>query len=141
MAVDRALSGFPIVVATELPPLIAFYRDVLGGEVVYRFPLDEPTYVSLTIGDAELGLGSHPDPPRGPSQVSIWFYVAAVDEIVARANSFGAVVTADAEDQPWGERIARLVDPTGIEVIVAQRIPVRGGSVAAPTGAGTAPIE
>ncbi|BDI22452.1 glyoxalase/bleomycin resistance/extradiol dioxygenase family protein [Herbiconiux sp. L3-i23] len=132
MAGERALNGFPIVVATELPPLIGFYRDVLGGEVVYRFPVDDPTYVSLKIGDAELGLGSHPDPPRGPSQVSIWFYVAEVHEVVRRARSFGAVVTADAEDQPWGERIARLIDPTGIEVIVAERIPVANG------GGGTA---
>lgn len=117
-----ALTGFPIVVATELPPLVAFYRDVLGGEVVYRYPLDEPTYATVRIGAAEVGLGSHPDPPRGPSQVSIWFYVARVDDVVRRARDFGAVVTAEAEDQPWSERIARLVDPTGIEVIVAERI-------------------
>jgi lactoylglutathione lyase len=122
MTDPRALNGFPIVVATELPILIGFYRDVLGGEVVYRYPLDEPTYVTVRLGTAEVGLGSHPDPPRGPSQVSIWFYVASVDDVVQRARDFGAVLTADAEDQPWAERIARLVDPTGIEVIVAERL-------------------
>jgi len=120
MAEPRRRNGFPIVVAHELPTLMAFYRDVMGGKVIYRFPEDKPTYVSVTIGDAEIGLGSHDDPPRGPSQVSIWFYVDSVDDIVARASSMGAVVTAPPEDQPWGERIARLVDPTGIEVIIAQ---------------------
>ncbi|PVZ94922.1 bleomycin resistance protein [Amnibacterium flavum] len=92
----------------------------MGGEVVYRFPEDAPTYLSLHIGAAEIGLGLHPDPTRGPSQVSLWFYVDDVDALVARALAIGAVVTTAAEDQPWGERIARLVDPTGIEVIVAQ---------------------
>ena len=123
MPESRSRSGFPIVVAYDLPVLVAFYRDVMGGQVTYRFPDDEPTYMSLQIGDAEIGLGSHPDPPRGPSQISLWFYVDTVDAIVSRATSAGAVVTAEAEDQPWGERIARLVDPTGIEVIIAERLP------------------
>jgi uncharacterized glyoxalase superfamily protein PhnB len=129
MSTERRRSGFPIVVAHDLPPLLAFYRDALGGEVVYRFPDDEPSYLSLRIGDAELGLGTHPDPPRGPSQVSLWFYVDDVDEITRRAVSVGAVVTEMPEDQPWGERIARLVDPTGIEVIVAQLIGIDGAAV------------
>lgn len=120
MSTSRARSGFPIVVASELPVLLGFYRDVLGGRVTYRYPEDSPTYASLEIGGAEVGLGEHPDPPRGPSQVSLWFYVDDPDGIVSRAISYGAVVTSPPEDQPWGERIARLVDPTGIEVIVAR---------------------
>lgn len=120
MSATRARSGFPIVVANEIGTLLGFYRDVLGGHVTYRYPEDAPTYVSLLIGEAEVGLGEHPDPPRGPSQVSLWFYVTDPDGIVARAASYGAVVTSPPEDQPWGERIARLVDPTGIEVIVAR---------------------
>ncbi|SET29236.1 hypothetical protein SAMN05443639_102449 [Stigmatella erecta] len=41
---------------------------------------------------------------------------------VQKAAAVGAPVTAPPENQPWGERIARLVDPTGIEVIVAEPI-------------------
>ena len=120
MTEPRPRSGFPIVVSADLAQLLGFYRDVMGGKVVYKFPADDPTYLSLRIGEAEVGLGLHPDPTRGPSQVSLWFYVDDVDALVTRAGSIGAVVTSAAEDQPWGERIARLVDPTGIEVIVAQ---------------------
>ncbi|WP_225410764.1 VOC family protein [Stigmatella hybrida] len=120
MEQTKPRTGFPILAVRELPPVLAFYRDVLGGEVVYQFPEEQPAYLSLRIGAAELGLGTHANPPRGPSQVSLWFYVDSVDETVQKAIAVGAPVTAPPENQPWGERIARLVDPTGIEVIVAE---------------------
>jgi lactoylglutathione lyase len=33
----------------------------------------------------------------------------------------GATVTQEPGDQPWGERVARVLDPDGNEVIVGQR--------------------
>jgi lactoylglutathione lyase len=116
---ETARSAFPIIVWDDLPALVAFYRDVLGGEVVYRFPEEgDPVYLSLRLGASSIGLGYEPDPPRGPQRVSVWVYVADVDAVVAGARAAGVPVAEEPADQPWGERTARIVDPTGVEVVV-----------------------
>ncbi|MFC5268065.1 hypothetical protein ACFPJ1_38630 [Kribbella qitaiheensis] len=52
---------FPIVVSADLPRLLPFYTEVLGGEQVYQFPPEGvPAYVSLRFGEAALGLGHDP---------------------------------------------------------------------------------
>src|SRR3954470_20526624 len=91
-AADAARSVFPIVVSDDLPALLAFYRDLLGGEVVYGFPDDEPVYVSLRLGESSIGLGWAPNAPRGPSQASVWVYVGDVDAVVAAARAAGVAV-------------------------------------------------
>jgi lactoylglutathione lyase len=116
---DVARSAFPILVWDDLSVLLGFYRDVLGGEVVYRFPEDgDPAYVSLRLGESSIGLGVDPSPPRGPQRVSVWVYVADVDAVVAAAVAAGVPVLEEPADQPWGERTARLQDPTGVHVVL-----------------------
>ena len=116
---EPARSAFPIVVWDDLPALIAFYRDVLGGELVYQFPPEgDPVYVSIRLGQSSVGLGYEPEPPRGPQRVSVWVYVPDVDAAVAAAVAAGAPVLEEAADQPWGERTARVQDPAGVDVIL-----------------------
>jgi len=116
----RAGSGFPIIVSNDLSKLLGFYRDVLGGRIVYQYPDDDPAFLTLKIGSATLGIGYHPDPPRGPSQMSLWFYVSDIDATVNLVRRAGIVVLEEPELQAWGERIARVLDPTGIEVILGE---------------------
>lgn len=116
----RAGSGFPIIVSNDLSKLLGFYRDVLGGRIVYQYPEDDPAFLTLKIGSATLGIGYHPDPPRGPSQMSLWFYVADIDATVELVRRAGIVVLEEPELQAWGERIARVLDPTGVEVILGE---------------------
>jgi predicted enzyme related to lactoylglutathione lyase len=40
-----------------------------------------------------------------------------------RAKRFGTTITEEPADQPWVERVARVRDPDGNEVIVGQRAP------------------
>jgi uncharacterized glyoxalase superfamily protein PhnB len=40
---------------------------------------------------------------------------------VEMLRSAGVLITADPEVQPWGERIARVLDPDGNEVIIGSR--------------------
>ena len=47
-------------------------------------------------------------------------YADSCDEAVERLRAGGATVTEEPADQPWGERVARVLDPDGNEVIVGQ---------------------
>ncbi|QNE16990.1 bleomycin resistance protein [Kribbella qitaiheensis] len=114
---------FPIVVSSDLPRLLQFYTEVLGGEQVYQFPPEgTPAYVSLRFGQAALGLGHDPAYRQAPGTpaISLWLYVddcaAAVDEI----RKAGGTITQEPVDQPWGEREARVQDPDGNILIIGQ---------------------
>ena len=52
--------------AADFAASLRFYRDLLGGVEAYRFPEDEPAFVTLRFGDSELGIGA----TRGPRQGS-----------------------------------------------------------------------
>jgi uncharacterized glyoxalase superfamily protein PhnB len=44
------------------------------------------------------------------------------DALVDRLRAAGVRVTEEPADQPWGERVARVLDPDGNEVIVGQKL-------------------
>jgi lactoylglutathione lyase len=117
-------SAFPIVVTADLGRAVGFWQDLLGGTVTYQFPPDgEPGYVGLDLGTSHLGIGVDPslDPLSRAGRISIWCYVADCDEVVDRVRAAGLPVTAEPADQPWGERVARVLDPDGNLVIIGQR--------------------
>jgi PhnB protein len=58
----------------------------------------------------------------GSSPVVIFVYVADVDQAVERAVALGAKVLLPAQDQFWGDRTARIIDPSGHVWTVASRI-------------------
>ena len=105
----------------DLPASIAFYRDLLGGAEVYRFPEDEPSFVTLRLGESEIGIGALSDAPlHGRAQrpatghrVELCVYVEDVDESIAAARAARVEVVREPADQPWGERIAYVADPDG----------------------------
>jgi lactoylglutathione lyase len=116
--------GFPIVATADLPAMLRFYGEGLGGEVTYRFPPEgdaDADYVALRIGGAHLGLGRDPELVGAPAQrrVSLWFYVDDCDAAVAALAAVGGVTVTPPTDEPWGERVARLRDPDGNHVLVA----------------------
>jgi lactoylglutathione lyase len=114
---------FPIVVSADLPRLLPFYTEVLGGEQVYQFPPEgTPAYVSLRFGQASLGLGHDPAYTRatGTPAISLWLYVDDCDAAVEEIRKAGGRITQEPADQPWGEREARAEDPDGNLLIVGQ---------------------
>jgi len=44
------------------------------------------------------------------------------DAAVERLRGGGATIVEEPVDQPWGERVARVLDPDGNLVLVGQRI-------------------
>jgi lactoylglutathione lyase len=115
---------FPILMTPDMPRALGFYSDLLEGEVEYRFPPDgDPDYVGMNIGGGHLGIGRAADAAAGASgqRFSLWVYADSCDEAVERLRGAGVTVTEEPADQPWGERVARALDPDGNEVIVGQK--------------------
>jgi uncharacterized glyoxalase superfamily protein PhnB len=116
---------FPIISTPDLERSLGFYRDLLGGTVTFSFPGDDgnPVYVGVDLGSSHLGIGLEAavaDPPR-PRPISLWLYADDCDAIVGRIRSAGGTVTEEPADQPWGERVGRVLDPDGNEVVIGQK--------------------
>jgi lactoylglutathione lyase len=114
---------FPILATPDLARSLAFYRDLLGGEVTYQFPPDgEPGYVSLQIGRSSLGIGRQEEPgERANYRITLWAYADDCDVALDKLRAGGVRVVQEPVDQPWGERMATVLDPDGNQVIVASR--------------------
>jgi lactoylglutathione lyase len=117
---------FPIIAAADVERSLGFWRDQLGGVAAFSWPGSDgaPDHVGVDVGASHLGIGgpSHAAWPEGIRPISLWVYVDAVDALVERLRATGTTITAEPEDQPWGERIARVLDPDGNEVILGQRV-------------------
>ena len=67
-------------------------------------------------------LASRAPQPDGSSPVVIFVYVEDVDKVLERAAAAGASVLLPAKNQFWGDRTARILDPSGHVWTVATRI-------------------
>jgi lactoylglutathione lyase len=121
---------FPIISTTDLSRSLEFWRDQLGGRVAFEWPGPDgaPVYVGIDLGASHIGLGLTPEPATAserPSSrdraITIWVYTDAVDALVQRLRAAGVAISSEPQDQPWGERVARVLDPDGNVVIVGQR--------------------
>ena len=125
MASEAGGRAFPIVYVSDVLRAEAFYVQ-LGFRRAYQHPPEgEPGFVNLRLGDAELGLvhersladllgRTRGDGPR----FEVFVYVPDVDEAVERLRA-SVTVLREAEDMPWGERLAYVADPDGNPVALA----------------------
>ncbi|HYI22370.1 MAG TPA: VOC family protein [Candidatus Limnocylindrales bacterium] len=116
---------FAILATRDLERALGFYRDLLGGVVTFSYPGTDGTvvYAGLDIGSAHLGIGHDAglvDAAR-PRPISLWLYTDDCDALVERLREAGTTIIEEPTDQPWGERVARVLDPDGNEVLVGQR--------------------
>lgn len=114
---------FPILTTPDLARSLAFYGDLLGGEVTYRFPPDgEPAFVSLRLGRSSLGIGRQDEPgDLTNDRITLWLYTDDCDAALDKLRTGGVRVVQEPVDQPWGERMATVLDPDGNPVILANR--------------------
>lgn len=115
---------FPIVTTPDLSRALRFYRDALGGTVGYEFPGDNggPVYVGIDIGSSHVGISLDAEAEearRGP--IRLWIYADDCDAAVERLRGLDVPIVEEPQDQPWGERVARVSDPDGNEIIIGQR--------------------
>jgi lactoylglutathione lyase len=116
-------SMFPILVTADLNAALGFYRDLLGATVTYEFPGPDgvPGYVGLELGSSHLGIGRDPEAAAEPSErFSLWVYADDCDAAIERLRAARVTIVSEPADQPWGERVARVLDPDGNMVIVGQ---------------------
>ena len=116
-------SIFPIITTRDLGAALGFYRDLLGATVEYEFPGPDgqPAYVGLGLGDAHVGIGRDPGSTAGPSpRFSLWVYADDCDAAVERLRAARVEIVEEPADQPWGERVARVLDPDGNLVLIGQ---------------------
>jgi predicted enzyme related to lactoylglutathione lyase len=114
----------PIIVSNDLERLLAFYTGLLGAREVMRFPEDGPVfYVGLTLGDSELGLSTDANvEPGSPGRMLLSIEVPDVDALLPEVALLGGTATSEANDMPWGQRVAHITDPDGNVVNLTQTL-------------------
>ena len=123
-ASPRFESIFTILSTRDLSRLLGFYEDLLDGEIRYRFPSDgPPVFVTVRIGSDEIGISATEEVHDGvvEQRASLWVYVDDCDAAVEHLRAAAVTIVEEPSDQPWGERMARVRDPDGNEVIVGSR--------------------
>jgi uncharacterized glyoxalase superfamily protein PhnB len=80
----------------------------------------EPHYAEMRRGDVVVMLVRKGDDMSATGgAAALYTYVDDVDGAIARAREAGAGVVADAQDKPWGDRVAVVTDPDGYRWVLA----------------------
>jgi PhnB protein len=111
---------------------VAFYEKAFGAvELPGRLSMPDGKimYTAMTIGNSEVKLSDEssewdsPGPQTlGGSSVSISLMVPDVDAVVERAVAAGATLNFPVQDQFYGHRAGRIVDPFGHVWVVGTAI-------------------
>jgi lactoylglutathione lyase len=118
-------AAFPILSTRDVGRLLGFYQGLLGGEIGYRFPADgDPIFVTVRIGEDDFGIAAAEDAPEGTGgqRFAMWVYADDCDVAIERLRAAGVAVVDEPADQSWGERMARVLDPDGNEVMIGEQL-------------------
>jgi PhnB protein len=128
---DGIRAVIPMLVCLDGASEIDFCKTAFGAVERSRRSGPDGTVVhaTLTIGDAMVMIhGEFPAllsrAPRsdGSSSVVIYSYVEDVDTVVERAIVSGAKVLIPVANQFWGDRVGRIIDPSGHVWNIASRV-------------------
>lgn len=112
----------PYLVIDGAAKALDFYKEAFGAEELTREALPDGKLIhgSMRIGDTTVMMSDEfPDsdarapPAVGTSTVVLHVYSEDVDALWERAVAAGAKPVMPLEDQFWGERYGKLVDPFG----------------------------
>jgi PhnB protein len=118
----HSINAIPMLVCADAASEIDFCKSAFGVVELSRRtgPDGKVVHATLQIGDAMVmvhgefpHLASRAPQADGSSPVVIYLYVAEVDAVVERAVVTGARILIPVTDQPWGDRVGRIVDPAG----------------------------
>jgi glyoxylase I family protein len=118
----------PLLQIYDMPRSAAFYRDILGFEIVMQSqPGEHFHWALLRLGEVELMLNTmfesdeerpaHLDPSRivGHSDMTLYFGCADVDEAWKYLRSKGVTVT-EPVIQRYGMKQITVIDPDGYQL-------------------------
>jgi PhnB protein len=121
----------PMLVCRNVGAELEFCRTVFDAVEVSRRPGPDGNVVHALIKFGEAmaiiegewpTLTSRAPQGDGSSPVVIFVYVTDVDAVTQRAGDAGATILAPPQNQFWGDRTARILDPAGHVWLVATRI-------------------
>ena len=128
---DGASRVIPMLVCRDPAALIDFCKSTFGAEERVRRPGPGGTvaHALLTIGEAMVMIeGEFPTVANrapqadGTSPVVIYVYVEDVDKAVERAVAAGAKILTPVKTQFWGDRLGRIMDPSGHTWLISTRV-------------------
>ena len=128
---DGASVVMPMLVCRDAGAELEFCKTAFGAAERVRRPGADGAvaHALVTIGGAMVmiegewpTLSSRAPSVDGSSPVVIYVYVDNVDWVVERAVAAGAKILVPVQDQFWGDRTGRIIDPAGHVWIVSSRI-------------------
>ena len=120
----RKPAGFgtvtPYLVGADVPRLHAFLRQAFEAEVLSSVARPDGTIMhsEVRIGDSIVEIGQSEN-DADARQAELHLYVPDTDATYARAMAAGARSLSGPVDQPYGDREAGIVDPSGNHWYVA----------------------
>lgn len=122
------LRAFPVTYASDVDAVASFW-ELLGFRRHVQLPPEGvPGYVGLTrdqagelaVTDQRWALDRYGLSPGTGPRFEMYVYVDDLDEMIERLTEANVTLLRRAEDMPWGERIATVVDPEGNPVALCQ---------------------
>ena len=114
----------PYLIVADAAGFLEFLTDAFGAVERTRIPMGEGLigHAEVEIGGAAVMLSDALPPDFPPTSSQIHLYVEDVDEVYAQAVGAGATAVAEPADQFYGDRIARVNDPSGNQWAIASHV-------------------
>jgi PhnB protein len=123
----------PMLVCRDAEAELNFCVQAFGAIELSRRTAQDGSIIHATLMIHQSMIMLHNESPHlasraplddGSSSVVTYLYDEDVDEIIHRAVILGARILMGAEDQFWGDRVGRIIDPAGHVWNIASRISV-----------------
>ena len=114
----------PYLIVEDAAGFLDFLAEAFGAVERLRIPMGEGLigHAEVEIGDAVVMLSDAAPPDFPVSSSQIHLYVEDVDTVFARSVKAGATVRAEPVDEFYGDRIARVADPSGNQWSIASHV-------------------
>jgi len=128
---DPVRAVIPMLVCRDAASEVEFCKKAFGAVELARRPAPSGgvVHATLKIGEAMImihgefpNLASRAPQADGSSPVVIYNYVEDVDIAIDKAVVAGAKILISVMNQPWGDRVGRIIDPSGHVWNIASRI-------------------
>ena len=120
---------YPFLAVRDTDAAVAFYVEAFGATVSERFEAPGTVVALLEIDGMPFGvateavqLGTPSPESAGSTTVRVSLHVDDPDAVAARAVAAGATEMFPVEDQPYGLRQGRVVDPFGHHWLIANGV-------------------
>jgi len=129
--IEKPRMLIPMLVCRDAAAEIAFCQAAFGAVELSRRTAEDGSVVHATlmihqslfmVHDVSPHLASQAPAMDGSCPVVTYLYGDEVDSMIEKAVSQGAKVLMPAADQVWGDRVGRIVDPSGHVWNIASRI-------------------